>query len=151
MAKLTTTETLIGEFMVDSGQFIITDPCYLEKWRDEPFSDVRMYRHKDTGAELRYPHDFRSYEEPIASADGKTMNSLVASGEWRKFEEAVPPAGYGYSYNGACKATLGRKGSGVLGGGLAVACRTAHGDGLYPVYAIHDASGELLRVEIRFT
>lgn len=29
-----TTKTHIGNFCVDSGQFIIIDPCYLKEWKD---------------------------------------------------------------------------------------------------------------------
>lgn len=33
-----TTEKLIGHIGVDSGQVLITDPCYVESWEDTDFS-----------------------------------------------------------------------------------------------------------------
>lgn len=59
---------------------------------------------------------------------------------------------FSYDYAGACQATtqdgVPRSG-GELGGGLAVASSTAHGDGVFNVYQVWE-DGEMLRIEIRF-
>jgi hypothetical protein len=100
----------IGEVAVDSGQLMVTDPCYIDQeWRRE---------------------------------------SLVLASDL----ERADGTSYGYSYNGACNATLSGGGHGQLAFGLGhagagVAFRTAWGDGGYPVYAEkHD--GRIVRVYV---
>lgn len=143
---------LIGEVGVDSGQLMLCDPCYIEsEWQNEPFEDVRIYRHKETGKRLQYRVDFENYESVIPEYN-KTMNQLNATGEWEKVE--APPPGT-FSYNGCCKATLSKEGSGQLHykmghAGAGVAFSTAIGDGVYPVYAVYDDKGNLKSVEVKF-
>lgn len=100
----------LGEVAVDSGQLMVTDPCYIDsEWRNEP---------------------------------------LALSSEAEETEETL----FGYSYDGACRATLSGGGHGQLAftlghGGAGVAFSTAWGDGMYPVYAEkHD--GRIVRVYV---
>ncbi|CAN5571891.1 hypothetical protein BH23ACT6_BH23ACT6_10020 [soil metagenome] len=46
----------LGTVGVDSGQLLITDPCYIDsEWLDEPFQDDRVYRDAQTGATVATP------------------------------------------------------------------------------------------------
>lgn len=150
------TRVQVGRFGVDSGQFLIVDPCYLGMWHDNEFEDIRIYECTDgSGKRLQFRVDFENYEQPIEAEGGKSMNQLNTEGSYSKVEE--PKRGsFSFSYDGACQATLSQAGGGELIGGparveLGVACRTAYGDGVYPVYQVFNADGELMRVEIDFT
>ena len=142
---------LIGYVGVDSGQLMLCDPCYIDsEWKKEDFDDVRVYRHKTTGDILQYRVDFPHYEAVIEEY-GKTMNELNASGEWEKENYHTPVNSF--SYNACAKATLSEQGYGQLNynlghPGVGVAFSTAHGDGVYPVYATYDKYGLLLKVEV---
>lgn len=58
----------------------------------------------------------------------------------------------GLNYNGACRITLGEVGCGNFGGNImAFATRTAHGDGVYPVYVKRDPDGRIIAMKIKFT
>ena len=142
----------IGTAGVDSGQLMVTDPCYFEDFKTNlSFEDIRKYRNKKTKKVLQYGKDFSNYEETIREYN-KTMNELNASGEW---EELPHPHSRdrSYSYRGSCMATLNGHG-GELERGRGVVFSTGIGDGSYPVYAYIgeiDGWGErVLKVEIDF-
>lgn len=147
-SKTLTIAKLIGHFAVDSGQFLIVDPAYLGRWTDNEFKDIRRYKHTKTGKVLQYRVGFEMYDQPIMSEEGRTMNDLIKSGEWDRIE--WDNGSYGLDYDSACRRTLAKGGGGELGGSMAVACRTAHGDGVFPVYRVEDEHGDLLRVVIDF-
>lgn len=56
---------------------------------------------------------------------------------------------FGFSYNGACNATLSYKHAAQLEHG-AVASSTAYGDGSYPVFATYNNEGRIEKLEILF-
>jgi len=144
---------LIGHVAVDSGQLLVCDPCYIDsEWEKEDFEDVRIYKHKDTSDTLQYRKDFANYEQVIPKYN-KTMNELNATGEWE--EMCAHPVVHSFSYNACAKATLSHRGHGPLKfkmghDGAGVAFRTAWGDGYYPVYAVYDDYGDLIKVEVVF-
>lgn len=115
---------LLGEVGVDSGQLMITDPCYVDsEWQSQSEADEEWWSKKVPG------HD--------------DLVSLTARVE----EKKLTP----YSYRGAAEATLsGQYGElafkhGHTGAGVAFA--TAWGDGIYPVYGeLHN--GRITRVYI---
>jgi hypothetical protein len=40
----------LGKVGVDSGQLLITDPCYIDgEWQDQPYRDDRVYKDVQTG------------------------------------------------------------------------------------------------------
>ena len=145
---------LIGHVGVDSGQLLLCDPCYIDsQWEKEDFEDFRTYLHKDTGKELHYLVDFKSYQDPIEAYDGKNMNELIATGEWE--EVFLGRAKHNFSYNACAQATLSEDGYGQLNfklghPGAGVAFSTAFGDGLYPVIAHYHSDGSLRSVEVVF-
>ena len=141
---------LLGEVGVDSGQLLITDPCYIDsEWQEEPLEDVRACQDTETGNLVYFGKDFRRFDEVIPSL-GETMNALIASGRFVERKQEVPTV-FPYSYNGACKATLS-KGHGELvyqkgHPGAGVVFGTAFGDGIYPIYGEkHD--GRIMRVYV---
>ncbi len=144
---------LIGHVGVDSGQLLLCDPCYIDsQWVNEDFEDVRIYKHKVTGDTVQYRKDFANYEEVIPKY-GQTMNQLIATNEWDNVE--TPPAKNNFSYNACAQATLSDEGHGQLNyqlghPGIGVAFSTAIGDGYYPVYAVYNNEGHLIKVEVVF-
>jgi hypothetical protein len=112
---------LLGEVAVDSGQLLITDPCYIDgQWKPGLGQTVR---HTDARPRDRFQSELDINQRSL----------------------------YEYSYQGAVEATRsGKHGSlafpkGHEGAGVAFA--TAWGDGMYPVYGeLHD--GRIVRVYI---
>ena len=69
-------KTKIGSDGVDSGQLMITDPCYVKEFDlHNDFEDIRRYKNKKSGKVLQYKKDFSNYEEIIPEYK-KTMNEL---------------------------------------------------------------------------
>lgn len=143
----------LGVVGVDSGQLMLTDPCYIDgQWLDEPFELDRAYRDKETGATLRQGHDFTTFAEPLESYDGKTVKDLVGVGRLVELPPLPKPETFRYSYNGACQATLS-DGHGELvysdtgQAGAGVVFTSGWGDGFYPVWGEkHD--GRIVRVYV---
>ncbi|MGB6189776.1 MAG: hypothetical protein WBF70_14550 [Aeromonas molluscorum] len=139
----------MGMVAVDSGQLMITDPCYINsEWQDDEFEDVRLLKDTETGVIYQFRKDFSNYEEKIADFD-QTINELIASGRLEAIE--IDNSGkINFSYAGACYATMSEKGYGEMpfrlghkGAGIAVT--TVMGDGMYPVYA-EKYDGKIVRV-----
>ena len=133
----------LGNVGVDSGQLMITDPCYIGKWESNQFQDIRKYKNKQ-GKILQYGKDFDNYEQIIPKYK-TTMNKLISGGEWEKLPH--PHAeDRSYSYRGSCMATTKSSSTGVsiayggelvnsLGVPLGVSFSSGYGDGCYEVYA----------------
>ena len=140
----------IGSVGVDSGQLMITDPCYVSSFKNEAYRDVRKYKHTLLNKELQYGKDFGNYEETIPEYD-KTMNELIKDGI---FEAVEHPEAHSkeYSYQGACMITQSEKGGGEMinehGAEVGVAFSSGYGDGCYPVYAIKNKDGRIVTVVI---
>lgn len=142
---------LLGEVSVDSGQLLITDPCYIDsEWMDEPFVDIRRYLHLQTEKILKYRVDFQHYEEKIPDF-GQSMNEMLGAGAVIQIPNTPPDSVHPYSYNGACQATtIGEYGdlsfgNGTTGAGVVFA--SGWGDGFYPVFGEFRA-GRIVRVFI---
>tara|TARA_R110002020_G_scaffold64790_2_gene171608 strand:+ start:325 stop:765 length:441 start_codon:yes stop_codon:yes gene_type:complete len=137
---------LIGSFGVDSGQVLIGDPCYLDKFINDDSKLTRRYQHTTTNKILTQPTDFFNYEE--YKEDGLSMNEMIHNGIYKKLPPEVNPT---YSYSGACSVTCNSKESaGELANGLAVVSSTGYGDGCYPVYATENEDGYIVKIEILF-
>ncbi len=168
----------LGKVGVDSGQVLITDPCYIDsQWKREEYKGKRVLKHKETKEEFVYPDHFTSYEQTLSQADlgkakfekrtprkvitektredyKKTINKLISEGT---LEEVTKEKSGTYSYNGCCEATLGEldDGGGQLNhelghAGAGVASGTRHGDGNYSVWGILDDRGSVKQIVIDF-
>ena len=135
----------VGNIAVDSGQVLIVDPAYLGDWTVNDCTCGHKVIDRHSGKVMSWPEDFGSYDTPLAEYGGKTMNDLLEDGT---FEDHKPHPSGEFSYNGACSASLSEKGFGRCGEGFVTA--TAHGDGIYPVYAEIDGEGRVLRIWIDF-
>lgn len=117
----------LGEVGVDSGQLMITDPCYIDQ---------------------EWQHDLALDEDTVAEIVGRRQSSQVEAGDDAPGDGQKLPS---YSYGGVMEATLSN-GYGELAyrlghPGAGVAFLTAWGDGVYPVYGeMHD--GRMIRVYI---
>ena len=140
---------IIGYCAVDSGQILLTDPCYLKDWINDEFQDIRRYKDRD-GKIHQFRVDFENYESKIGD---KTVNQLINNKEWERIENVKSSD---YSYNGACSMTLSKKGGGELEfhtgfSSAGVVISTAHGDGVYPVSVKRDKDGKILSATIDFS
>jgi hypothetical protein len=141
----------IGSCGVDSGQLMITDPCYVKDFVNNNMQDKRVFTVTATGKRYKLWQNFKNFEEVIH--DGKTMNQLIAEG--KVVETLEPGLDNTYSYSGACDQTLyDKRGGGTLfngiGAEMGVAVRTADGDGCYPVFVKHDTDGAVKEVLVKF-
>lgn len=141
----------LGNVGVDSGQLMITDPCYIDsEWQHEPYQSDRIYEDSESGAVVKWGEDFMRFDEPLEGY-GETPEHLIASGRLMQLPKPKTPDRFNYSYNGACQATQSA-GHGELAyrlghPGAGVAFLTAWGDGEYTVYGEkHD--GRIVRVYV---
>ncbi len=168
----------LGQVGVDSGQVLITDPCYIDsQWKKEEYKGKRILKHKKTKEEFIYPDHFDNYEQTLAQAGlkktklekrtprkvitektredyKKTINELVQEGTLKEMPRKKSGT---YSYNGCCEATLGElnEGGGQLNhemghAGAGVASQTRHGDGSYNVWGILDDDGCIKQIVVDF-
>lgn len=143
----------LGAVGVDSGQLMITDPCYIDGlWQAEQFVSRRSYRDAQTGSVVTEGQDFTAFDKPLAALGGEAPKDLIVSGRLTQLPDPEPPETFTYSYNGACQATLSR-GYGELSypatgdSGAAVAFQSGWGDGFYGVFGEkHD--GRIVRVYV---
>jgi len=139
----------IGFVSVDSGQLMITDPCYIrDEWQEETLEDIRIYKDTQTTLTYQYGKDFEHFNEKINGFE-KTVNELVESG---RFEELELARDFNFSYAGASYASMSKNGYGQLcfklgheGAGIAV--RTVMGDGDYSVFA-EKYNDEIVRIYV---
>lgn len=149
MSKLSKAK-LIGKCGVDSGQLLITDPCYIRDFINNEYQDIRQYKNSQ-GDILEFRKDFSNYDETIEKY-GKTMNQLTDEKVFSPVERKDVirrTTDKSYSYDGCCNATLSKKQGGSVGG-LGVAISSGYGDGEYPVYAHYNDDGRVALVVIDF-
>ena len=132
----------LGNVGVDSGQLMITDPCYVNDFESNDFDDIRKNQHKETKDTLQYRVDFENYEQVIPKYK-MTMNELLSKGIFEEMPRSN--SDNSYSYNGACHQTY--NGGGELGNALGVAFST-HDDGMYSVYGYRNKDNRIIKVEI---
>ena len=146
---------LIGKVGVDSGQLMVTDPCYIKQFKINEYNPTRKYVSKaDPLCTIEWPTDFYNYEEDIIPRPyNKNMNTLLKQGVFVKVEDDEIDSSY--SCVGAYDQTTKNKNQGgSLGNGLGVSFATGFGDGHYPVYAYYeDVNGwgrRIKKIEIEF-
>lgn len=140
---------LLGYCGVDSGQILLTDPCYLYQFNNNEFDDTSQFMDVKTKKIISHPKDFFNFENDKILGYDKNMNTLIEEGIFK--ELGKDDLDSSYSYNGACHQTCYQKNQGgELGNGLGVAVSSGCGDGTYPVYANYDEDGRVSSVTIKF-
>ena len=142
--------TKFGDVGVDSGQLLITDPCYLEsQWRGgrEPRGGIApAFRHTDGtilfctlygGRPEPEAIGFDAFDEAVGKY-GKTVNQMRKDGDVYEVSEKSACKGE-FSYAGCCDATIEGENFGELNferghSGAGVAFSSGFGDGHYAVY-----------------
>lgn len=158
-----------GVVGVDSGQIMISDPCYLDsEWdRDQDVVCIppEVWKDRKTGKTYAYggfnniPEEmkvdvlFDNWQEPLKDYDGKTPNDVKEN--WERVEVPEEHSLKGkFSYAGACH-TTGDDGYGQLNynlghPGAGVVSNTLIGDGCYPVFARLDDDGRVEGLAVDF-
>ena len=69
---------LLGHVGVDSGQLMVTDPCYLNRFENNDYKPTRKYVCvTDKKKIIEWPRDFYNYEDDIIDGYNKNMNTLI--------------------------------------------------------------------------
>lgn len=129
---------LVGHVGVDSGQLMIVDPCYLDRWVNNDFNFKAGIRNKQTGKIICCWDELENvgkinWATPLPEYNGKCMNDLAEDKDtWEKFTD-YPDKG-GFNYSGVSAVTCDDN-FGEIESGTAVVSSTNFGDGVYPVYA----------------
>ena len=139
-----TTRKLLGYFGVDSGQVLITDPCYLKAFKNNEMNIDSIYT-------LKHP-DGR-IEKVVGDMSNERWRELIDdinAGKIKTIKQDYSKASKDYSYNGCCAVSLGEERGGQIGKGEDGVCAsTGYGDGSYPVYATHE-EGRIKSLYIKF-
>lgn len=141
---------LVGYVSVDSGQIMIVDPAYLNRYVDNEFRYETGVKKGNKRYTLWQKIDGSpiTWATPIKKEGGKTMNDLAEEG-WDVFDE-YPDKG-SFSYSGVSAVTASEKVGQITATGksTAVVSSSGYGDGNYPVTAtIKD--GRVVKLEINF-
>lgn len=147
--------TKLGEVMVDSGQLMIVDPCYIQShWIDREYLDIRLFRNKqekifayDTVAVRDLLREegleaelFQNFQSTLST--GKTPAVHIEVGDWTELEIKDDS----FSYNGVShKSPLPYK---EIQNGLALSFDSGYGDGVYGVYGRFDKNDRIVEVRI---
>jgi hypothetical protein len=114
----------IGDVAVDSGQLMITDPCYIDRFnsqKNDNFDDSLP-----EGVDLNSHHN----EEPLKNYP-YTYGGACAASCNRDSAAVMTAPNMNFPGIGACFAT-------------------GYGDGMYPVYVEYNHEGRVERVTIEF-
>ena len=147
-------KTLIGKVGVDSGQLMVTDPCYLNRFENNDYNPTRKYVSvTDKKKIIEWPRDFYNYEDDIIDGYNKNMNTLIKDKLFIQVKDEIIDSSY--SFVGAChQSSKTENQGGELGNGLGLSFSTGFGDGHYPVYAYYeDVNGwgrRIKKIEIEF-
>jgi hypothetical protein len=152
---------LLGEAGVDSGQLLVTDPCYIPSFKSNEAPNKNPLQDKITGIkwQFKYPNHPvdkgcvempGSYESTLPGTS-MTFNEAVKAG--RLVEIPDPEPSHEYSYKGCCELTCGDD----MGGGLkyelghmgqGVVFSSGYGDGCYAVWGRKNKDGRIVEVRI---
>jgi hypothetical protein len=140
----------IGFVGVDSGQLLITDPCYIDsEWKHEDFENATdFYFIFLDGKEEKVEHCSERWFELIDRANAGEI----------KLEErfnSMKKAKHNFSYNAISQENIKKQFAQLnyeLGhAGIGVAFNSGLGDGVYPVYAKFKNMGTKERPDYRIS
>lgn len=141
----------IGSVSVDSGQLMVIDPCYMERWIKDSDAKIIGVKFWGTGQdivaeklkELGYSVDNTEIPGKVSLSDKEVndknlieelINKIYKMVENRE-ERIVCSVQKTSSYENVCKATSNEEQSGYILGDLGIAFNSGLGDGVYDVYA----------------
>lgn len=113
----------IGDVGVDSGQLMITDPCYVKDFDSQ--EDIDFYDSIPEGVDLNNHHN----EQPLDKYPYTYGGASAAS--CNKDRAAVLSSSTGFTGVGACFST-------------------GYGDGMYPVYVEYNEEGRVKSITVEF-
>lgn len=113
----------IGDVGVDSGQLMITDPCYVKDFDSQ--EDIDFHDSIPEGVDLNSHHN----EKPLRDYPYTYGGACAAS--CNKDRAAVLSSSNGFTGVGACFST-------------------GYGDGMYPVYVEYNEEGRVKSVTVEF-
>ena len=67
----------LGNVGVDSGQLMVTDPCYVKIFKNNEFDPKTKFYDSKKDKTLVYPDDFKNFEDDIIEGHDKNMNTLI--------------------------------------------------------------------------
>mgnify|MGYP001612550115 FL=1 len=164
------TKRFLGVVAVDSGQLLITDPCYIDShWENKPFEDIRIYKLKQTNQFYIYAPSkttntlqkfkhikkselFANYEQKMKN--GETINQMREANKLEKIPSTEKEALIGdYSYAGCCETNQKDQNDRQLlfktnVEGAGVTFSSGYGDGCYAVWGFFNKENRCLKVEI---
>ena len=81
----------LGTFGVDSGQVLITDPCYLHDWKAEDYDEAKI---KEMQKNKKFEYSYngacaKTLEEDMAGSIGLGSDGVVSSTGYGDGEYAV--------------------------------------------------------------
>jgi hypothetical protein len=133
---------LIGHIGVDSGQVLVTDPCYLDSFKNNEFKAKEWVDIQDSKGLL----------ERVEKCSKRWFEIVdkINKGKLKIVKEEMEQLPRDYSYSGCAAATLSEEKAGELGDGMGVASSTGFGDGSYPVYVEYNREGRISRLIVDF-
>lgn len=137
MSKRSFEWVLMGSVMVDSGQLLITDPCYLKDWKGNEVNFKDKIRDTLTNEEIDSPRKVEGITYESIYKDGLTYNQAIKAGRLVEIPEETNE----YSYDGCCKK---RNNHFVdLENGAGICFSSGFGDGCYEVWGKLTDMGDL--------
>jgi hypothetical protein len=151
---------LLGEAGVDSGQLLITDPCYLGNFKNDEAPNKNIIVDTVTGIRWQFAYGGKPDKgcrampggyDSILPGTTMTFNDAVASGRCKELPDPEPSNEY--SYRGCCELTC----SDAMGGGLryamghmgqGVVFSSGYGDGCYEVWGRKNEEGRIMEVRV---
>lgn len=149
----------LGVVGVDSGQLLVTDPCYIRNFKSNESPSRQALLDTKTGIRWQFTYGREpdegckampgTYESNIPGSS-MTFNQGVANGRIKELPD--PPPSNEYSYKGCCDLTNQFDGGGLkfsMGHmGQGVVFRSGYGDGSYEVWARRNADDRIVEVRI---
>ena len=150
----------LGEVGVDSGQLLLTDPCYLGRFKNDDAPSKNVVLDTITGIKWQFTYGRPADEGCTAmpsSYAGIIPNTNITFNEGLKtgrLKEIPPPEpSHAYSYRGCCELTCGPHSGGGLQYdmghmGQGVVFSSGYGDGCYEVWGRRNAEGRIVEVRV---
>lgn len=147
---------LIGRVGVDSGQLLIMDPCYMEKyWKKDSESDIKGVKFwgagkqgavqylQTMGYEVEVTENHNAFIQTTEKQEVEAINQILADYLHKDIDgnRIVWDTVNTGSYQEICDLTLNGEKAGEYKNIIGCAFQSGFGDGLYDVYATYKDYG----------